>query len=157
MSPTPALGYNFSYILIVNLIITAIISGIIIDTFSALRTEQEEIDEDTKNRCFICNIDREEFDRLNIDFDSHIKQYHNMWHYVWFLMYLERKNRDDFTGQEAYIWNMYNTNNIAFFPIKRALQLHGSHSNKKDLPALFDLLGNEFRKLKKRIARIEEK
>ncbi len=28
-----------------------------------------------------------------------------------------------------YLWQMYNENSIAFFPIKRALQLHGSQSN----------------------------
>ena len=38
VSPAWAAGYNLTYVLIVNLIITAIISGIIIDTFSALRT-----------------------------------------------------------------------------------------------------------------------
>ncbi len=96
--PDWAAGYNLTYVLIVNLIITSIISGIIIDTFSALRTANEQIHHDTKNRCFICNIEREEFDRLNIDFELHIKQFHNMWHYVWFIMYLERKPRDEFTG-----------------------------------------------------------
>ena len=34
LSPNRAAAYNFSYTMIVNLIITAIISGIIIDTFS---------------------------------------------------------------------------------------------------------------------------
>lgn len=130
LSPVAAVGYNFTYMVIVNLIITAIISGIIIDTFSSLRTQSEEVNDDTKNRCFICNIDREEFDRSNIDFETHIKQYHNMWHYVWFFMYLERKNRDDFTGQEEYIWSLYNENSISFYPIKRALQMHGSHTKK---------------------------
>lgn len=38
VSPNAAAGYNFTYMVIVNLIITSIISGIIIDTFSALRT-----------------------------------------------------------------------------------------------------------------------
>ncbi len=44
LSPLPAVGYNFTYVILVNLIITSIISGIIIDTFSALRTAQEELD-----------------------------------------------------------------------------------------------------------------
>jgi len=54
-NPLPARGiaYNFSYVIIINLILTAIISGIIIDSFSEKRTRNAEIDDDTKNRCFI--------------------------------------------------------------------------------------------------------
>ncbi len=54
---------------------------------------------------------------------------------------------------------MYNSsaNSTSFFPIKRALQLHGSHARKKDIPALFEFLGAEFASLKKRIATLEEK
>ena len=38
---------------------TAIISGIIIDTFGMRREKKEALKDDTNNRCFICNIDRE--------------------------------------------------------------------------------------------------
>lgn len=42
--PPEAIAFNFSYIVIVNLVITAVISGIIIDSFSEKRMRQEEID-----------------------------------------------------------------------------------------------------------------
>lgn len=35
-----------------------ILFGIIIDTFAQLRDNKKEIDEDMKNICFICNLDR---------------------------------------------------------------------------------------------------
>lgn len=51
---------------------TAIISGIIIDTFSEMRSRSQFIQEDTVDRCFICNIDRDDFEKLGLDFSKHI-------------------------------------------------------------------------------------
>ena len=118
-APARAIIFNFGYVLIANLILTAIISGIIIDSFSEKRTKKAELDEDTHNACFICNIDREEFEHFKIDFTGHIKLYHNMWHYVWFMMHLEETAREEYTGHEEYIWDLYQDKNIVFFPIKQ--------------------------------------
>lgn len=41
--PTNLIAFNFMYVLIINLISTAIISGLIIDTFSQMRDEQDSI------------------------------------------------------------------------------------------------------------------
>ena len=40
------------------LIVVIILLNIIIDTFAELRDQKRTIDDDMKNRCFICNIDR---------------------------------------------------------------------------------------------------
>ena len=105
--PTNAIVFNFIYVVLVNMVISAVISGIIIDSFSETRQEVTEKDDDTRNRCFICNIDRENFEREGIDFDTHIRRYHNMWHYVWIIMTLEEMDHDEFSGQHDYIWNQY--------------------------------------------------
>ena len=60
--------FNFIYILFINLIVTAIISGIIIDTFAQMRQDAEKIADDSKNLCFICNIERERFEMNGINF-----------------------------------------------------------------------------------------
>lgn len=72
--PVPASGilWTFLFNLFCNIILTAIISGIIIDTFGERREKEEMIKDDTQNKCFICNIDREEFDRYGEDFNEHI-------------------------------------------------------------------------------------
>ena len=61
MAPIPgvASAWNFFFNLFINIIMTAIISGIIIDTFGMRREKKEALKDDTNNRCFICNIDRE--------------------------------------------------------------------------------------------------
>ena len=63
--------FNFTYVLIINLITTAIISGIIIDTFSAMREQKEALDDDDNNNCFICCISRDKYERLGIPFETH--------------------------------------------------------------------------------------
>lgn len=50
--------FNLIYIILFNLVLQAIISGFIVDTFGAMRSEQEIIEEDIKARCFMCSIDR---------------------------------------------------------------------------------------------------
>ena len=68
MVPDSMIVFNFTYQLIINLITTSIISGLIIDTFSAMREEVDGITTDTKSNCFICCKARDSFERLNIDF-----------------------------------------------------------------------------------------
>lgn len=35
--------------------------------------------------------------------------------------------------------------------------MHGSHTNKKDVPALFEMMQGQFSKLKKRMEKIEQR
>ena len=119
--PVRAITFNFLWVLICNLCLTAIISGIIIDSFGEKRAAREALEEDTNNFCFICNIERDEFERYEIDFGEHILHYHNMFHYVWFIMYLKATSTYDFTGNETYIWELYQQRSIAFFPIKQVI------------------------------------
>jgi hypothetical protein len=51
-------AFNFSYVILINLVLQAIISGLIIDTFGEMRAEGEVIEDDMKEKCFMCNLDR---------------------------------------------------------------------------------------------------
>jgi hypothetical protein len=62
--------YNFIYLVLVNLVLQAIISGYIIDTFGSMRDQQESIEEDKRSCCFICSIGRDEFERCGIPFNK---------------------------------------------------------------------------------------
>ena len=169
--PSKGIVFNFTYVLIVNLILTAIISGIIIDAFAEKRTQKQTIDDDTQNCCFIwygqlmfifcSNIEREQFEHFNIDFEGHTKNYHNMWAYIWFLKYLDETPREEYTGQEEYIWQLYSDNNTTFFPIKKvlfckfllsqALQIHGTIKQTKDIPWLYRQIDDELKNVEQSI------
>jgi hypothetical protein len=50
--------FNFIYVVLINLVLQAIISGLVIDAFSELRDENAVIERDSTNKCFICSIDK---------------------------------------------------------------------------------------------------
>lgn len=55
--------FDISYQIFIIVIMVAIITGIIIDTFSDLRSEKADIENDQENVCFVCAIGREVFER----------------------------------------------------------------------------------------------
>ena len=67
---------------IINVIIIAVISGIVIDTFSDMRAQDEFRENDSMNRCFICCEERDKFNRLNLNFEKHQEQEHNIDNYI---------------------------------------------------------------------------
>ncbi len=104
-------------------ILSAIISGIVIDAFNAIRDKHSDIQEDMKNKCFICSLDNSVFDRHAEGFTKHIEVEHNMWHYLFFWLYLAIKEESEYNSQEAYISTMVKDRDMAFFPVSRAMCL----------------------------------
>mmetsp|Transcript_39527 Transcript_39527/g.38001 ORF Transcript_39527/g.38001 Transcript_39527/m.38001 type:complete len:307 (-) Transcript_39527:30-950(-) len=128
---------NFFNILLVILVVE-IISGIIIDTFGALREEHNKITESIENKCMICGknrdlIEREQQERNDLEkeennldvpkiseekaFDYHKKELHNIYDYIFFLAYLQEKPELEYTGLESFVSEKYNDHNNTWFPI----------------------------------------
>jgi len=115
--------FNLMYVILVNLVLSAIIAGLIIDTFGQMRSENEAIEEDMQEKCFICSIDRDLIESAGISFRDHIRNQHNMWSYFWFRAYLNGKDPLTFTGPEMYAFEMFKDkrNLTRFFPLKKSL------------------------------------
>jgi hypothetical protein len=86
-----------------------------------VRRQKEEVRDDIVNTCFVCNIEREDFEQLNLPFIQHIKHEHNLWDYVFFRMYLESKESVDYSGLESYCFAQIREQKISWFPIKKAI------------------------------------
>ena len=125
-------AYDFSFFVIVIVCLLNIVSGIIIDTFAQLRDQREEILSDTQNRCFICHLDANAFDRrVEGGFEEHVKKQHNMWGYLYFMHHLRRKPVHEFTGQESYVWEKMQRKDISFFPLNKSLDYENAvHEDK---------------------------
>ncbi|CAE7654728.1 Itpr2 [Symbiodinium microadriaticum] len=137
--------FNFTYIILINLVLQAIISGLIIDTFGEMRAESEAIEDDIKEKCFMCNIDRDQFEHSGIPFQEHVKSEHNMWHYVWFSIYIESKDPLTYTGPEQYVFeNMTDKNGfVRLGPIKKSLSISRKSGKVKEeftLKGVYDSL-----------------
>ena len=62
-----------------------------IDTFAELRDARQKIEDDKKNNCYICGIDRVTLEKNQIKLYDHIKENHYLWDYVFYLYCLKAK------------------------------------------------------------------
>ncbi|KAL1264893.1 hypothetical protein QQF64_005248, partial [Cirrhinus molitorella] len=108
--------FDITFFFFVIVILLAIIQGLIIDAFGELRDQQEQVKEDMETKCFICGIGNDYFDTVPHGFETHTLQEHNLANYLFFFMYLINKDETEHTGQESYVWKMYQERCWEFFP-----------------------------------------
>lgn len=114
--------YDLLFFVIMIILFLNLVFGIILDTFSQLREGREGIEEDQEIKCFICGISRDELDKVTPGgFDQHITFEHNMWNYLFFMMYCRGVDPNDHTGQEGYVWHAMEAHDPRWFPVGRAL------------------------------------
>merc|ERR1711934_999611 len=82
-----------------TLILLAIIQGFIIDAFGALRDQLQGVEDELAGNCFICSISKDYLDGVPHGFDTHV-----------------HKDPSDYTGQETFVWDMYQERCWDFFP-----------------------------------------
>jgi hypothetical protein len=56
-----------------------------------------------KQNCFICGIDRDKLEKVKNGFAHHYKFEHNMWDYIFYKAYLNKKPETEYTGTESYV------------------------------------------------------
>eukprot|EP01016_Furgasonia_blochmanni_P011024 TRINITY_DN1483_c0_g2_i1.p1 TRINITY_DN1483_c0_g2~~TRINITY_DN1483_c0_g2_i1.p1 ORF type:complete len:362 (-),score=89.26 TRINITY_DN1483_c0_g2_i1:1343-2368(-) len=145
------LGFFIPVVIIIQLL-----TGIITDNFGALRLEQEKREMDIKYNCFICSISREYWEGTDttLDFTYHIRHEHNMWHYLFYIAYLNSKSPMDYNGIETYVSGCISSRNVQMFPLQRALSLnHLEHKTSDEIDAATEYLNH----LNDRFDRIEDK
>eukprot|EP00445_Apocalathium_hangoei_P042780 CAMPEP_0203977310 /NCGR_PEP_ID=MMETSP0359-20131031/101550_1 /ASSEMBLY_ACC=CAM_ASM_000338 /TAXON_ID=268821 /ORGANISM="Scrippsiella Hangoei, Strain SHTV-5" /LENGTH=422 /DNA_ID=CAMNT_0050915519 /DNA_START=107 /DNA_END=1375 /DNA_ORIENTATION=+ len=125
--------FDYMYNLSIILIMAAIISGIIIDTFADLKDEQNSIEEAQQNNCFICSLSRSELERKKVPFQAHIIQDHYMWAYARFLLYLDQEDPSNLTGPESFVKQKLKENNSTFFPNRRCIKMESGDSGESHL------------------------
>lgn len=94
------------FFLLVKLIFTNIMLGIIVDTFMELRENQAKHVDKVANECFICGLNRTEFEKRDKPFQFHIKREHQILSYLYYMIYLKKKNVNEFSGTELYVYNL---------------------------------------------------
>lgn len=51
-------------------------------------------------------LERDKFDNKTVTFEEHIKEEHNMWHYLFFIVLVKVKDSTEYTGPESYVAEM---------------------------------------------------
>jgi len=96
--------FLLAFFVILGVLLFNIITGIILDTFSSLREKTAEKMLNAQNECFISGVTREMYDEENLPFDQLTKRDQFLWNYVYFMLYLDLKDKSEFTGGEDYVW-----------------------------------------------------
>lgn len=109
--------FDITFFFFVIVILLAIIQGLIIDAFGELRDQLQSVVDDMESNCFICGIGKDYFDRVPHGFDTHVQKEHNLANYMFFLMHLINKPDTEYTGQETFVWELYQKRCWDFFPV----------------------------------------
>ena len=145
--------YQLSFWVVVITILLNVIFGIIIDTFSELRSENlakrcatsararvppppflswslapltlppRPRRHDMDNVCFICGVDRFQLDTKGNGFDRHIREDHNMWNYLFLLVHLREKDPTEYNGWEQHVAGLMQRSDASFVPVNNAIVL----------------------------------
>jgi|AntAceMinimDraft_5_1070358.scaffolds.fasta_scaffold66798_2 hypothetical protein len=92
-------------------ILSNIITGLLVDSFGALREARNNRDGVLENQCFMCGLTRENYEDFGLgssapNFDAHKNEHHLLWTYIFFLSHLRKKAPTSFTGVESYVFAM---------------------------------------------------
>lgn len=112
-------------------------TGITIDTFVDLRKSLEKRLDDTTEKCFICGIEKNTFNRT-LDrnaFRNHIKYDQCLWSYIYFIIYIWEQSKDDDDGLESYVRRCIDQSDLIWFPMNKAVRL-AEHLKKGDVHSL---------------------
>jgi len=115
--------YQITFWFVVIALLLNVVFGIIIDSFGELRMRNLAIKHDMENNCFICGVDRFTLDTKGGGFPLHIRMHHNMWLYLYMIVYLREKDPTEYNGWEQHVANMLAQEDVGFFPRNDAIAL----------------------------------
>ncbi|KRX09146.1 hypothetical protein PPERSA_08862 [Pseudocohnilembus persalinus] len=144
--------FDLSFFIIMIIIWMNIVFGIIIDTFAELRDDKKQRDMDRNNVCFICNINRNQYENNNVNFEQHIQKDHYIWNYIYYIQHLKGKDQNDFDGTETYIYEKWQNGDLTWFPVGRSLSLDNQFEDSED-----QIILNKLGEMDKNLEKIKQK
>lgn len=146
--------------ILINVIMVGVVAGMIIDTFGLLREQEEEKKRDVSDKCFICGIKKEVFDRQadpNNNFWVHIRRDHYLWNYLFFIAHLKAKDEHDYNGTESYVANKLKSQDVEWFPLNKAsIIAHSMDEEESKNKDLVEHMAKEVDEIEKTMKEMQE-
>ena len=110
--------------LLLKILIVNMIAGIIIDNFATLRKNETQMYYDMNNICTICTLKKDKIIKIyknyGKSYDAHLKKDHNFFNYIFYIIYLYKKEKTELNGMESYIYELaFVQKDITWFPTKK--------------------------------------
>jgi hypothetical protein len=151
---TGVIIWDFLYFIWVVLILVAIVTGVIIDTFGELRDEDNSKQEQLQSNCFVCGLSKDDLKTDGMPggskgFCDHVDEEHNVASYVGYFMHLNEKFKhgQEMSSLQKYVHSSVFCENptVDFLPIgvaKRLLDNEGAADADSTLREEIDHLKN---------------
>lgn len=81
------------------------------------------LDDFEKNICLVCRLERADFEKKGLNFEQHQRQDHDIWKYLNYLIYLDKKPEDEFDGNEIFVWENFLEKKVSWIPQNRTVFL----------------------------------
>jgi hypothetical protein len=94
--------YDFIAFVIINILMRELVFGIIIETFKDLRMEETKFELDRKNKCFICDVSKDDLEKDRGNFHDHVHNEHNIWNYINYMISLKFSDPQDLNAINSY-------------------------------------------------------
>jgi hypothetical protein len=115
--------YDWIFYFSIMLVMLNIINGIIVDTFQALREQQNERHDIRDNVCYICTLNRSNFEVKGINFENHIENEHNIISYLEYIFSVKSLNEYELNSTDTETLKFILAEKTDFFPVKKAKSL----------------------------------
>lgn len=76
-----------------------------------------------QKECLVCHLNKQEFEKMDLDFNKHTKNEHFIFSYFEFISQLKMKKKTDCYGFERYVVEKLDKLDFSWIPYKRALCL----------------------------------
>ena len=96
-------------------------------------------------------MERTIFEKEGKSFEKHVRVEHYIWNYLYYLVYMENKNKFEYNGTESYIEEKIIDEDISWFPIQKAICLSKNVKEKKAEEDLAALMTKKFISFEKKI------
>ena len=130
------LWVDYAYFIIVLVVLLNVVFGIIIDTFSDLRSQKQDRNHKMLHECFVCGLDNMVFDRAAGEpggFRRHIEQEHKVWDYLAFVIFIWEQDKDEDDGLELFVRNQIDQADISWLPVGKAICLTSLHEEEQSV------------------------
>jgi len=116
--------FDLSFFLILGILLFDMVTGIILDTFGALREEVAERENILKNESFMSGLDRKDIEEAGgLNFDSINESDQSVWHYIFFVIHLRNKKPSEMTGIESYVYECLQEDDTTWIPNRTSLAM----------------------------------
>lgn len=120
--------FGMGFYAIIHVLLRNIFSATLMNSVTETRLSKETLVNEVETRCFICGLSKDEINLHGEGWYEHIYANHNAYSYLFFLIYLSKKDVGDCSLVEKTVKDLSQLKDISFFPLGRSIRLEANSS-----------------------------